>query len=97
VEKFKIQYKADHALLGEIEEPLRRDINSSCLAPLSFSTYNSKSLNLGLLLFIARRGKGIESANFHTELLWVKINKLREFKMPPANNYLISSLQELVI
>ena len=87
----------EQAIIREIEEEISIDINSSCLAPLSFSTYNSKSLNLVLLLFIARRWKGIESANFHTELLWVKINKLRDFKMPPANNYLIASLQDLVI
>ena len=87
----------EQAIIREIEEEIGIDINSSCLAPLSFSTYNSKSLNLILLLFIARSWKGIENANFHTELLWVKINKLRDFKMPPANNYLIATLQDLVI
>ena len=36
----------EQAIIREVEEEIGIDINSSCLAPLSFSTYNSKSLNL---------------------------------------------------
>ena len=50
-----------------------------------------------LLLYIARKWENNPIKKIHSKLLWVKANELRKFKMPPANNYLIASIQDLLI
>ena len=70
---------------------------NNCLAPLTFSTYKDNDLEIIILLYIARIWKLEPKPIYHSEIKWVKPKDLRQYKMPPANDFLISSLQDLLI
>ena len=50
-----------------------------------------------LLLYICRRWDGDPESMENNPIKWVKSNKLREYKMPPADDSLIYSLQDLLL
>ena len=85
----------EQALIREIKEELNIDINNKCIAPLSFSEFDYKEFQLLLLLYVCRRWEGEPMSMENNELKWVKPNMLRKFKMPPADDSLIYSVQDL--
>ena len=87
----------EQALIREIKEEINVDLSMNCVAPLSFTTYNSENINLIILLFITRKWSLEPICKFHTELKWVKPNSLNKYSMPPANKPLVSSLQDLLL
>ena len=95
--KVKNNESLEQAIIREVKEEIEINVNINCLAPLSFSTYSERSLNLVIFLFITRKWNLDPVCKFHTELKWVKANALNKYNMPPANKYLISSLQDLLL
>ena len=95
--KIKDDENAEQAIIRETKEEIGINLTKSCLAPLSFATYKYSEDEIILLLYIARKWKNYPVNKIHSKLLWVKPNKLRNFEMPPANNYLISSIQDILI
>ena len=87
----------EQAIIRETKEEINIDLNMNCIAPLSFSTYNSQNLNIVILLFISRKWDQEPICKFHTELKWVRVNNLNKYNMPPANKPLISSIQDLLL
>ena len=85
----------EKALVREIKEELNIDIESKCIAPLSFSEFDYKEFQLLLLLYICRRWDGEPMSMENNKLMWVKPNMLRNYKMPPADDSLIYCLQDL--
>ena len=85
----------ENALIREVKEELNVDINNKCIAPLSFSEFDYKNFHLLLLLYICRRWEGKPLPLEENELKWVKPSMLRKYKMPPADDSLIYSLQDL--
>ena len=51
--KVKSNETAEEAVIREVKEEINIDLKMNCLAPLTFSTFNSKKYNLVILLFIA--------------------------------------------
>ena len=94
--KIKRNESPQDAIIREAKEEIDIDIIRNCIAPLSFSTHFDRGLNTILLLYIARKWERHPLPKFHSRLLWVNVNKLRSYKMPPANNYLVASLQDLL-
>ena len=95
--KVKKNETIEQALIRETKEEINVDLSMNCIAPLSFSTYNSQNINIIILLFISRKWDLKPICKFHTELKWVKANSLNKYSMPPANKPLISSLQDLFL
>ncbi len=87
----------EQAIIRETKEEINIDLSMNCIAPLAFSTYNNENVNFIILLFISRKWHLEPICKFHTELKWVKANSLNQYKMPSANTYLISSLQDLLL
>ena len=87
----------EEAIIREAKEEIGINLTKSCLAPLSFSTYKYREDEIILLLYIARKWENYPVKKIHSKLLWVKANELRNFEMPPANNYLIASIQDILI
>ena len=88
---------SEQAIIREVKEEINIDLELNCIAPLTFSTYNDENINLTILLFITRKWNLIPLNKFHKELKWVKVNNLNQYSMPPANQSLISSLQDLLL
>ena len=85
-----------NALVREVKEELNIDINNKCIAPLTFSEFNYENFHLLLLLYVCRRWEGEPMSMEKNEIKWVKVNTLRQYKMPPADDSLIYSLQDLL-
>ena len=83
------------ALIREIKEELDININKKCIAPLSFSEFDYKEFQLLLLLYVCRRWEGEPKSMEQNEIIWVKPNMLRKYKMPPADDALIYCIQDL--
>ena len=86
----------ENALVREVKEELNIDINNKCIAPLTFSEFNYEKFHLLLLLYVCRRWEGEPMSMEKNEIKWVKVNTLRQYKMPPADDSLIYSLQDLL-
>ena len=83
------------ALIREIKEELDININNKCIAPLSFSEFDYKEFQLLLLLYVCRKWEGVPKSMECNEIMWVKPNMLRKYKMPPADDALIYCIQDL--
>jgi len=85
----------ENALIREIKEELDININNKCIAPLSFSEFSYKEFQLLLLLYVCRRWEGEPKSMENNEIVWVKSNMLKKYKMPPADDSLIFCIQDL--
>ena len=94
--KVEMGESPEKTVIREVKEELNIDINNKCIAPLTFSEFDYKKFNLLLLLYVCRRWEGEPVAMEKNEIKWVKANMLREYKMPPADDSLIYSLQDLL-
>ena len=86
----------ENALVREVKEELNIDINNKCIAPLTFSEFNYEKFHLLLLLYVCRRWEGEPMSMEKNEIKWVKVNTLKQYKMPPADDSLIYNLQDLL-
>ena len=94
--KVEKQESLTEALLRETKEELGLLLNSSCVAPLSFSIDTNEKQETLLLLFICRKWDGHPRGMEGQELKWVKPLDLSQYKMPPANIFLNSILRDWV-
>ena len=85
----------ESTLIREIKEELDINIDKKCIAPLSFSEFDYKEFQLLLLLYVCRRWEGEPKSMEDNEIIWVKPNMLRKYKMPPADDALIYCIQDL--
>jgi 8-oxo-dGTP diphosphatase len=83
-------------LIREMKEELGIVIREPCLAPLTFASHAYPDFHLLMPLYICRRWEGIVQAQEGQKLAWVRPNKLREYKMPPADEPLIAHLMTLL-
>jgi len=95
--KVKENESLEQSIIREAKEEINVNLNINCIAPLSFSTYHIQNSNLIVFLFITRKWDLKPICKFHKQLKWVKANSLMNYKMPPANKYLLSSLQDLLL
>ena len=95
--KVKKNETLEQALIREIKEEININLSKNCIAPLVFSTYKSENINIVILLFISRKWNLDPICKIHSELRWVKANNLNKYNMPPANKYLVTSLQDLLL
>ena len=86
----------ENALIREVKEELNININNKCLAPITFSEFNYEKFHLLFLLYVCRRWEGEPMSMEKNEIKLVKANMLRQYKMPPADDSLIYSLQDLL-
>ena len=95
--KVKKNETVEQALIRETKEEINIDLSKNCIAPLVFSTYKNENVNIIILLFISRKWNLEPICKFHAELRWVKANNLNNYNMPPANKFLVTSLQDLLL
>ena len=95
--KVKKNETVEQALIRETKEEINVDLSMNCISPFTFSIYKSENINIIILLFISRKWNLEPICKFHTELRWVKANDLNNYNMPPANKFLVTSLQDLLL
>ena len=94
--KVKKNETVQQSLIRETKEEINIDLSKNCIAPLAFSTYKSNNINFIILLFISRKWNLDPICKVHTELRWIKANNFNKYNMPPANKFLVTSLQDLL-
>ena len=86
----------EQTLIRELLEELGIVVREACLAPLTFASHAYADFHLLMPLYVCRRWEGTVTARHHTQLAWVRPNKLRDYPMPAADLPLIAHLTSLV-
>lgn len=84
------------ALIRELEEELGIGIAGKCLAPLSFASHAYEAFHLLMPLYVCRRWEGQVTARLGQELAWVRVARLADYAMPPADEPLKAVLRDLL-
>ena len=94
--KIEAGERPEQTLIRELKEELDVDVNESCLAPFTFASHAYPEFHLLMPLYLCRRWEGIVKAREGQKLAWVRPNRLRDYKMPPADEPLIAHLTSLL-
>ncbi|MCA3248274.1 MAG: (deoxy)nucleoside triphosphate pyrophosphohydrolase [Azospirillum sp.] len=84
------------ALTRELAEELGIDLRPACLAPLTFASHRYPDFHLLMPLYAARNWKGTPAPREGQELAWVRVEKLADYPMPPADVPLVAMLRDLL-
>lgn len=84
------------ALIRELQEELGIDVTQACLAPMTFASHAYEDFHLLMPVYVCRRWNGEVEKREHSDIRWVRPNRLREFPMPPADEPLIAHLIDLL-
>ena len=95
--KFEPGERPEQALIRELHEELGITVKEACLAPLTFASHAYVDFHLLMPLYICRRWEGDVTAREGQTLAWVRVNKLRDYPMPPADIPLIPHLMDLLM
>ena len=82
------------ALIRELHEELGIDTWESCLAPLTFASHGYDDFHLIMPLFACRKWEGTPRSREGQKLKWIKVSKINEYPMPPADRPLIPFLRD---
>ena len=88
--------RPEDTLIRELHEELGITVREACLAPLAFASHSYPDFHLLMPLYVCRRWEGTVTANENQGLTWVRPNRLRDYKMPPADEPLVSHLMTLL-
>ena len=89
--------RPEATLIRELNEEIGITVREACLAPLTFASHAYDDFHLLMPLYICRRWEGNVVAREGQNLAWVRANKLRDYKMPPADLPLIPHLIDLLL
>jgi 8-oxo-dGTP diphosphatase len=89
--------RPEETLIRELKEELGIVVNEACLAPLTFASHSYPEFHLLMPLYVCRRWEGIVAAQEGQRLAWVRANRLRDYRMPPADEPLVSHLMTLLV
>jgi 8-oxo-dGTP diphosphatase len=88
--------RPEETLIRELKEELSIVVSEPCLAPLAFASHPYPGFHLLMPLYVCRRWDGMVTPQEGQQVAWVKPNRLRDYKMPPADEPLISHLMALL-
>ena len=94
--KVEADERPEQTLIRELKEELGIVVSESCLAPLTFASHAYPDFHLLMPLYVCRRWEGIVTPLEAQQVVWVKPNRLRDYKMPPADEPLIAHLMALL-
>ncbi|WP_372072307.1 8-oxo-dGTP diphosphatase MutT [Tistrella mobilis] len=88
--------RPEAALVRELHEELGIDTSTSCLAPATFASHAYPDFHLLMPVYVCRQWRGTPTPREGQELAWVRISKLRDYPMPPADLPLIAMLRDMI-
>jgi 8-oxo-dGTP diphosphatase len=86
----------ESALIRELKEELGIDVETSCLAPLSFASHAYADFHLLMPLYVCRVWRGTVRSCEGQKLAWVRPGQFDSFEMPPADRPLVAALRDLL-
>ena len=89
--------RPEETLIRELKEELGIVVREPFLAPLTFASHAYEDFHLLMPLYVCRRWDGIAAAQEGQRLAWVRPNRLRDYKMPPADEPLVAHLTTLLL
>ena len=84
----------EKALIRELQEELGISVWNSCLAPLTFASYDYTNFHLLMPLFVCRKWEGIPVPKEGQNLKWVRPIDMKDYKMPLADSAIIPILRD---
>jgi 8-oxo-dGTP diphosphatase len=94
--KVEADERPEDTLIRELKEELDIVVSEPCLAPLTFASHVYPDFHLLMPLYVCRRWEGMVKPLEGQQLAWVKPNRLRDYKMPPADEPLVAHLMALL-
>jgi 8-oxo-dGTP diphosphatase len=88
--------RPEETLIRELKEELGITVSEPCLAPLTFASHVYPDFHLLMPLYVCRRWEGVVTPLERQRVVWVKPNRLRDYKMPPADEPLVAHLMSLL-
>jgi 8-oxo-dGTP diphosphatase len=88
--------RPEETLIRELKEELGIVVREPCLAPLTFASHVYPDFHLLMPLYVCRRWEGLVTPQEAQRVTWVKPSRLRDYKMPPADEPLIAHLMALL-
>ncbi|HXF86796.1 MAG TPA: (deoxy)nucleoside triphosphate pyrophosphohydrolase [Xanthobacteraceae bacterium] len=88
--------RPEQTLIRELKEELNIDVDEACLAPLTFASHAYEDFHLLMPLYVCRRWSGVVRPREGQRLAWVRPNRLKDYKMPPADEPLVAHLATLL-
>jgi 8-oxo-dGTP diphosphatase len=88
--------RPEETLIRELSEELGIVVSEACLAPLTFASHAYPAFHLLMPLYVCRRWEGRPEAKVHSQIAWLRPNRLRDYPMPPADEPLVSHLVTLL-
>lgn len=86
----------EEAVIREMREELGIEIPRPCLAPFVFASHDYGGFHLLMPLFLCRKWHGIVAPQEGQAVKWLRVEKLRDYAMPPADAPLVAHLQDLL-
>ncbi len=86
----------ERALIRELKEELGIDTIESCLAAFTFASHTYDDFHLLMPVFLCRKWDGFVQAKEGQALKWVKIEDLKNYSMPPADEPLIAMIRDFL-
>ena len=93
--KIKNNESPDDTIVREIKEELSLDINKKSLKPLSFNTYTYEEFNAIIFFYICRIWEGTPISKDKQKIIWVEIDKLKNYNLLPGSNKFVLKLNNL--
>lgn len=84
------------AVIRELREELGVDVAEACLAPFAFASHAYERFHLLMPLYVCRRWQGRPEGREGQALAWVRVAKLGDYAMPPADKPLVAMLRDLL-
>ena len=94
--KVEANERPEETLIRELKEELGITISEPCLAPLTFASHVYPDFHLLMPLYVCRKWEEIVTPQEGQQVAWVKPNRLRDYKMPPADEPLVAHLMALL-
>jgi len=95
--KVELGERPEQTLIRELGEELGIEVKEPCLAPLTFASHAYETFHLLMPLYICRRWDGVPQPLEGQKLAWARVNELRNYPMPPADEPLIPMLRDMLL
>ena len=94
--KVEVGETPEDALVRELAEELNLSVDARNLEPLTFASHTYDSFHLLMPLFLCRQWTGDIIPKEGQAMVWVTLQDIGDYPMPPADEPLIAVLQKLL-